>query len=138
MENKDTIRVVYVEPYKTARVIELGTKLEDMQKAVGGDIEPFYPFEEAVGIVCNDEGKINGMPANRAVYDENGEILDLICGPFFICDCSGESFGSLSDEQIERYKNKYLNPERFFMSNNKIVAMTYTPRETTKPNREER
>ena len=75
MENKDTIRVVYVEPYKTARVIELGTELEDMQKAVGGDIEPFYPFEEAVGIVCNDEGKINGMPANRAVYDENGEIL---------------------------------------------------------------
>lgn len=53
MNQTKTIRVVYVEPDKCARVMDLGTELEDMQKVVGGNIQAFYPFDEAVGIVCN-------------------------------------------------------------------------------------
>ena len=127
MDENKTIQVVYVEPGKTARVMELGTELEDLQAAVGGNIEPFYPFDEAVAIVCNDEGKYNGMLPNRAVYGENGEMIDVIFGSFFICDCSGESFGSLSEEQINVYKRKFQNPERFFQVNNKIIAVPYKP-----------
>ena len=52
-EDKETIRVVYCEPGRLARIIELGTELEDLQRAVGGLIEPYYPFEEPVCIVCN-------------------------------------------------------------------------------------
>ena len=140
MDGNKTIQVVYVEPGKTARVMELGTELEDLQAAVGGNIEPFYPFDEAVCIVCNDEGKYNGMLPNRAVYGENGEMIDVIFGSFFICDCSGESFGSLSDEQIKRYQEKYQNPERFFQVNNKIVAVPYKPtiKDKSHKDREER
>ena len=140
MDENKTIQVVYVEPGKTARVMELGTELEDLQAAVGGNIEPFYPFNEAVCIVCNDEGKYNGMLPNRAVYGDNGEMMDVIFGSFFICDCSGESFGSLTDEQIKRYKEKYQNPERFFHVNNKIVAVPYKPiiKDKTNRDREER
>ena len=85
MNQTKTIRVVYVEPDKCARVMDLGTELEDMQKAVGGNIQVFYPFDEAVGIVCNEEGKCNGMHPTRAVYGDNKEMLDVIFGPFFIC-----------------------------------------------------
>ena len=140
LEENKTIRVVYVEPGKVAQVIELGTELEDLQAAVGGNIEPFYPFDEAVAIVCNDEGKYNGMFPNRAVYGENGEMIDIIFGSFFICDCSGESFGSLSEEQIKVYKGKFQNPERFFQVNNKIVAVPYKPiiKDKTNRDREER
>ena len=127
MDENKTMRVVYVEPGKVAQVIDLGTELEDLQAAVGGNIEPFYPFDEAVAIVCNDEGKYNGMLPNRAVYGENGEMIDVIFGSFFICDCSGESFGSLSEEQIKVYKGKFQNPERFFQVNNKIIAVPYKP-----------
>lgn len=28
------------------------------------------PFEDEVAIICNDEGKMNGLPLNRAVYSE--------------------------------------------------------------------
>ena len=136
MEKKKTIRVVYAEPLKAAREIELGTELEDMQKAVGGDIEPFYPVDEAVAIVCCDEGKYNGMLPNRAVYGENGEMLDIIFGSFFVCDCSGESFGSLSDKQIERYQKMFQYPERFFKRDNRIIAVPYKP--MSKADREER
>ena len=47
------IKVVLCEPGKVARVAEIGTELSDLQRVVGGLIEPYYPFEEQVCIVCN-------------------------------------------------------------------------------------
>ena len=97
------IKVVLCEPGKVARVAEIGTELSDLQRVVGGLIEPYYPFEEQVCIVCNDEGKYNGMRPCRAIYGEGREMMDIIFGPFFICDCSTPYFGSLNKEQLERY-----------------------------------
>lgn len=99
-----------------------------MQHIVGdGFIEAFYPFKEEVCIVCNDEGKINGLPLNRAVYSESGELVDIIAGPCFLCDCSGESFGSLNDEQLARYQKQFRLPEYFFRSPLGIAAVPYVP-----------
>ena len=230
---EETIKVVLLEPGKLARITEIGRSLEQMQAVVGGDIEAFYPFEEEVCIVCNEEGKINGMALNRAIREEEtqvdmsyGElvaqfreaerrgdgkhvsgfvvitedsfnesypeesrtyeissnnkafqpgmggysiyasaidgsdpmvrlerylaaekggvdgwkiercymkepgrkILDIIAGPCFICDCSGESFGSLSDEQAKRYQEKYRLPEDFARIGGEIVAIPYKPK----------
>ena len=125
---QNTIRVVLVEPGKLARIAQIGTTLDTMQQTVGGDIEAYYPFEEQVCIVCNEEGKINGLPLNRAIRDaDTGDIADIIAGTFFICDCSGESFGSLSKEQQKRYLEKYRLPERFFRSRDGIESVPYKP-----------
>ena len=224
------MRVVICEPGKQARIAYIQPGLESLQRVVGGYIEPYYAFEEEVCIVCNEEGKINGMPANRAVYvepapeelsyaelcerfreaeakgehlsglivftedsfsehyseesrtyavssqnkafqpgmggysiygsaidgsdpltrleafmaaergGEDGwvvetcylkskekEIADIIHGTFFICDCSGSDFGSLSREQAERYAKQFKNPEHFFRDNGKIKAVPYKP-----------
>ena len=53
MENEKMIKVVLLEPGKLARAVEIDASLAGMQKVVGGLIEPFYPFEEQVCIVCN-------------------------------------------------------------------------------------
>ena len=130
IEKNELIRVVYCEPGRLARTIEIGTELEDLQRAVGGGlIEPYYPFEEEVCIVCNDEGKFNGMRPNRAVRNEEGRIEDIIFGPFFICDCSTENFGSLSDEQSQRYMEQFRYPEHFFrdINDGAIKAVRYDP-----------
>ena len=125
-----TIRVVLMEPGKQVRTAEIGASLEALQRTVGGSIEAYYPFAEQVCIVCNEEGKIDGLPLNRAIRDEDtGEIIDIIAGTFFICDCSGESFGSLSKEQQKRYLEKYRNPERFFRVGETIEAVPYKPKE---------
>ena len=80
--------------------------------------------------VCNDEGKINGLPLNRAIRDEDtNEIVDIIAGTFFICDCRKESFGSLSEEQQKRYLEKYRLPERFFRTRDGIEAVSYKPKD---------
>ena len=125
-QKADTIRVVLLEPGKLARVADIEASLEGMQRVVGGDIEGFYPFEEEVCIVCNDEGKISGMPLNRAVRDGK-EIMDIIAGPCFICDCRGESFGSLNDEQLRRFSRQFKYPEQFFRVGDEIKAVPYKP-----------
>ena len=127
MSEEKKIKVVLLEQFKLARAVEIDASLESMQKIVGGLIEPFYPFEEEVCIVCNDEGKINGMPLNRAVYGEDKKMIDIIAGPAFICDCRGESFDSLSDEQIARYKRQFRYPEIFLRDGDKIKAFFVKP-----------
>lgn len=41
-KQKEMIRVVYCEPGKLAGIKEIGTELEDLQRAVGGLIETCY------------------------------------------------------------------------------------------------
>ena len=47
--------------------------MESMQQLVGGLIQVLYPFRDAeVALICNDEGKLLGLPFNRALRDERG------------------------------------------------------------------
>lgn len=128
MKPEEKITVVLLEPDKMARVAEIDSSLKGMQHIVGGAIEAAYYFEEEVCVVCNDEGKINGMPLNRAVYGRDKKMLDVIAGSAFICDCSGENFNSLSKEQISRYMEKFKYPEVFFQSMDGIKAQPFKPK----------
>lgn len=125
----DKIKVVFCEPGKVAYEKEIGSKLEDLQTEVGGLIEAYYPFDDAnVCIVCNDEGKINGMSPCRGIKTKDGDLVDIIFGQFFICDCSGESFASLPEVKIEEYKKTFLLPEKFFKSaNGEIISVKFVP-----------
>ena len=123
---EDKITVVLLEPGKLARIEQIDASLEGLQKTVDGYIEAMYPFEEEVCVICNEEGKIHGMPLNRAIRID-GQIVDIIAGPCFICDCSGEDFGSLSPEQQNRYMRKFKYPEHIIKINGEIAAIPYNP-----------
>ena len=127
MSEEKKIKVVLLEPGKLARTAEIGTSLEDLQKIVDGLIEAYYPFEEQVCIVCNEESKINGMQPNRSVKNEDGVMGDFICGPAFICDCRGESFDSLSDEQLVRYTKMFRYPEHLAKLNGQLIGIPFNP-----------
>ena len=124
------ISVLLVEPNKYPKMIEIDDTLEVMQTVVGGDIEEYMPFEDEVAIICNEEGKITGMAPNRAVYEENSrEMLDIICGKFFIvyAPFEAERFQSLPPDLVEKYREKFKYPERFMRVNNEIVAVPFKP-----------
>lgn len=124
------ISVLLVEPNKYPKMIEIDDTLEVMQTVVGGDIEEYMPFEDEVAIICNEEGKITGMAPNRAVYEENSrEMLDIICGKFFIAYApfEAERFQSLPPDLAEKYREKFKYPERFMRVNNEIVAVPFKP-----------
>ena len=65
------MKVIMVEPLKPAYVAEIGTDLESMQKAVGGDIETVYPYTDPLVLVCDEEGKYDGKERNRALVSDN-------------------------------------------------------------------
>ena len=73
--------------------------------------------------ICNEEGKLQGLPLNRALRDEDNRIYDIVAGNFFVCDCSTENFKSLSEEQLKRYTEKYKRPERFVQIDDQILAI---------------
>lgn len=125
----DTINVIYVEPGKTARTIEMKDELSEMQSLVGGFIEEYMPFADDVAIICNDEGKMNGMPLNRAIYLEDGQMADIIAGPFFIAyaPVESEKFLSMPKELEEKYTEKFRQPEQFFRTPAGIKAVKYEP-----------
>ena len=120
---KNTIRVVVCEPGKKACVKEIGKGLRALQKVVEGDIEAFYPFESNECIVCNEEGKFNGSSPCRAIFDDEGNIVDVVFGTFFICDCSTEEFGSLSEEKQNKYLKMFGQPEGFVRINGEIKVI---------------
>ena len=125
-DKEETIRVLLLEPGKLARVADIDSSLEGLQKTVNGLIEAAYPFEEEVCIICNEEGKLNGMPLNRAIRCE-GQITDIIAGPCFVCSCDKASFGSLTEAQQQKYLKMFKYPEHFLKINNQIAAFPYNP-----------
>lgn len=125
-DKEEKIRVVLLEPGKLARVADIDSSLEGLQKTVNGLIEAAYPFEEEVCIICNEEGKLNGMPLNRAIRCE-GQITDIIAGPCFVCSCDKASFGSLTEAQQQKYLKMFKYPEHFLKINNQIAAVPYNP-----------
>ena len=57
------------------------------------------------------------------------EMLDIICGKFFICHApyEAERFQSLPPDLAEKYREKFQYPERFARINDKIVAVPFKP-----------
>lgn len=120
---KETIKVLLVEPEERPKVVEIGTGLEDLQHAVGGDIEVVYPFEDRVGLIVNEEGKLIGLPLNRALRDENNEVYDIIAGSFLVAGLTEDNIGSLTEEQIGKFEGLFHQPETFVKMGRSIMAI---------------
>ena len=103
-----------------------------MQHEVGGYIQAVYPFDEPVAIVCNEEGKLEGLPLNRALYNDEGEIYDIVAGTFMVVGLTGDNFGSLSPELMERFSDHFKTPEQFAKLGDKIVAIPMVSEEQQK------
>lgn len=119
------MRVLVVEPERRPEAREIDGSLHTMQGIVGGLIQPVYPFDDPVALVCNDEGKLMNLPANRGLRDKDGQIYDIIFGTFFLCgapaDC--DHFTSLTPEQIKTYQEKFYTPEMFWDMDGRIVRL---------------
>ena len=100
------LKVVYVEPGKPAYAAEIEDTLQAKQRAVGGMIE-LVNNGDGTAIICNEEGKLEGLPANRRIE----EISDVIVGNFFVVGLGKEDFRSLTDEETEKYIKRFESPE---------------------------
>ena len=127
------MRVLKVEPYMEPYEIDIPSNLESLQKEVDGNIQVIYPYADLVGIVCNEEGKVNELELNRSLYDDAGERFDIIAGSFLVVGLSEDDFDSLSDEMMSKYKELFEKAELFVCSENngKITSIPYKAQRKT-------
>lgn len=224
------ITALLIQPGCEPERVEIGRDLRSLQAAVEGNIEQFPCFADDAVIICNEEGKLQGFPLNRAVreeyeqevsycelknmfreaerekrgalvgyivftedsfdkcypieartyivssnnkafqdgmggysiygssvdgedlcvrldgymqdehggndgwkvekcyvYQDNKEIIDIIAGNFLIVNAPPESehYESLSFGQLQKYRQKFENPEHFVRINGEIAAIPY-------------
>lgn len=134
------MNVLIVEPGKVPREAEVGDGLKVMQDIVGGYIEATYPYDDPIALVCNEEGKLTGLPLNRKIED-----YDIIAGTFFICGLREDNFVSLLPDLMKKYKDKFAQPEQFMRLGRNIIAVPIEPgkkpklpRQKKEPSHEER
>ena len=128
--------VVVVEPgyapYEAQITDNDNGRLDEIQKIVGGLIQPIYPFDENVAIVCNEEGIPMHLPFNRSVEGGYGGVF----GTFFICGLTEDSFCSLTPEQVKHYKEKYHRAEILTgVKGNDVFTIKIPPRQRNQPPR---
>lgn len=121
-EDKE-ITVLVVQPGMEPEVRQISTGLDTLQHEVGGMIEVVYPFEDNVGLIMNEEGKLEGLPLNRGLFDDEGRLYDIIAGSFIVAGLTEENFGSLTPDQIQKYNELYKQPQMFVRIGSEIVAV---------------
>ena len=117
----DKIKVMIIKPDEHPFVEDISNDLVTMQTIVGGDIEEIGLDDHTV-LVCNEEGKLINLKANRCVGH------DIIAGTFFIAgDDGGEELISLNKEQIKEYTEKFYDIEEHIQEElqNKIGFKLY-------------
>ncbi len=101
---KENLRILMVEPHKAPYEASVPHELTAMQQTVGGLIEVVRNGDGTL-LVCNEEGKLLGMEGNRRIPG------DVLAGPFFVVGDAGETFRSLTEEELERYRERFAEIE---------------------------
>ena len=74
-------------------VTNISNRLENLQRTVEGYIEVVpvkqSPDGKDIILICNEEGKLRGLPHNFYLWDEE------IVGTVIICGVDGDEFGDL-------------------------------------------
>jgi len=76
------MKVLMVEPGKSPYAAEIESGLKSLQAAVGGDIQAVYPYEDPVALICNEEGKLMGLPQTELSLTMTATSMILCPGIF--------------------------------------------------------
>ena len=134
-QNENTLSVLKIAPGQYPQQVEIDNDLKSLQQAVGGSIGASYPFADPVAIVYADDGKLLGLPMNRALRDEHGQTYDVLTGSFLVVGLGKEDFASLSPELAQKYEQHFHQPETFIKLGGHLVILP-TPDEAVQPTEE--
>ena len=101
------MNVLKVSSGKMPERIEIENTLEELQKQVGGYIQAIYPFDNNVGIICNEEGKIMGLEPNRVLIIDGH--MDILVGDILIVGLTEDDFRSLTVDEFVTYEKLFKN-----------------------------
>lgn len=82
------MKVILKEPGFPAYLADIPNELEDLQEYVGGYIEAHTLGRDLV-VICNEEGRIDGLAPNCTVCG-----VDFV-GPVIMCSPKGDEFSDI-------------------------------------------
>lgn len=89
------MRAIRKRPGQEPQIIDVENSLEALQLEVDGWIETVN-FAEDACVICNEEGRIQGLPFNLELMGV------LFFGTILIVGVDGENFTDLGDAAMER------------------------------------
>ena len=108
------MRVLVIKPGQAPTTQDIDNTLEDLQELVNVQgrkyIEVFYPFNDSVACICNEEGKLYPcFEPNRAILNDYGQVQDIVFGTLIITGISevDGDLTSLTEKQIEQYSHQF-------------------------------
>ena len=126
--NTETMKVLVIRPGEKPVVEEIEHTLKSMQDMDGGHIEDFSTRMDEVAYICCETGKQEGFTANRAYFNDEGKVIDIIAGTFFICGKSANEYTSIPDNLIKKYTDKFEYPDRFYWAGkSKLYCLSLRP-----------
>ena len=133
-QNENTLSVLKIAPGQYPQQVEIDNDLKALQQAVGGSIGASYPFaDDPVAIVYNDNGKLMGLPLNRALRDEDGQMYDAVAGTFLVVGLGEEDFASLTSEMAQKYERLFHQPEDFIRLGHRMMVVRVPEESKTTP-----
>ena len=88
------MKVIIKEPGQRPRVTEIENSLSTLQQAVGGYIETVTLAEDFC-IICNEEGRLQGLPYNLTFCGVS------FVGTILFVGIAGDEFADLSEQQVK-------------------------------------
>ena len=123
-QNENTLSVLKIAPGQYPQQVEIDNDLKALQQAVDGSIGASCPFaDDPVAIVYNDDAKLMGLPLNRALRDEDGQMYDAVAGTFLVVGLGEEDFASLTPELAQKYEQLFHQPEAFLKLGNRLLVL---------------
>lgn len=119
-KEEDSILILRVPVDYYAATDTIPNTLEKMQELVGGYIEAVR-FADGAVLICNEEGKLNGMKPNRALGDRKSaqfhKVDKIVFGDFFITYAApgSDEFQSLPPALAEKYEKEFRLPEQIII-----------------------
>lgn len=95
------MKAIIKEVGKSPRVEEIENDLETIKSLVGGYIE-VVGMEENILLICNEEGKLNGLPSNFSIGHDT-----IVGTAVFVAFDGKEDFTGLSDTQMLLIMDKF-------------------------------
>jgi len=97
------IKALRVAPGAAPKAVVIPNTLKRLQTEVGGCIKTLG-LNRGTCLICNEEGKLMGLPANRQVGG------NTIAGTFLIVGEADGEFCSLTDADAAHYAEEFAQP----------------------------
>lgn len=102
---------------------QIENTLKAKQSYVGGLIQAVSLTPEII-VICNDEGKIQQFPPNRAWVESSG-VVDFFAGNILCVRHSGDEFASILPKDIAEIERRLIPLKSVSKVQDHIVFTTY-------------